>query len=138
MKINIPKPCPKNWNEMIPIGNGRYCDSCRKIVVDFTQMSDDELRTWLAARKQEHVCGRLNQRQLYEPSQSKKRFYQFSKIAVAAGLLVSTLACERLPFSGSETMGEITVPADSTYVLPGDSISQPTMGMVISSDTTEQ
>lgn len=138
MTFNIPKPCPANWNEMIPMGDGRYCKSCEKIVVDFTQMSDAEVKAWFGSKQQEKVCGRLKQQQINQPVGLKKRFYQFSKMAAAASLLACTVSCDRLPFSGSETMGEMAIPADSTYVAPEDSISHaPTMGMVILSDTAD-
>jgi hypothetical protein len=138
MTFNIPKPCPANWNEMIPMGDGRYCKSCEKIVVDFTQMSDAEVKAWFGSKQQEKVCGRLKQHQINQPVGLKKRFYQFSKMAAAASLLACTVSCDGLPFSGSGTLGEIALPANSTFVTPEDSISDPSiMGKIIVSDTAE-
>ncbi|MGL5888741.1 MAG: hypothetical protein ACRC3B_02580, partial [Bacteroidia bacterium] len=44
---------------MHPQANGRFCDSCCKVVVDFTNFSDQEIVDYLQAKNKERVCGRF-------------------------------------------------------------------------------
>ena len=64
LKISIPKPCHEDWSKMSPNEQGRHCDSCAKTVVDFTAMSDDEVKHFFINKKEERVCGRFQQKQL--------------------------------------------------------------------------
>jgi len=63
-KISIPKPCHEDWSEMSPNEQGRHCNACAKTVVDFTAMSDDQVKNFFINKKEERVCGRFQQKQL--------------------------------------------------------------------------
>ncbi len=64
LKISIPEPCHEDWSRMSPNEQGRHCNSCAKTVVDFTAMSDDEVKNFFINKKEERVCGRFQQKQL--------------------------------------------------------------------------
>jgi hypothetical protein len=61
-KITIPKPCHEDWNKMTPNDNGRFCGSCSKKVVDFTNMLPDEIQVYF--QQYTNVCGRFKNSQL--------------------------------------------------------------------------
>lgn len=61
-KIIIPKPCHEDWNKMTPNDNGRFCGSCSKNVVDFTNMLPDEIQMYF--QQHNNVCGRFKNSQL--------------------------------------------------------------------------
>lgn len=61
-KVTVPKPCHEDWNAMIPSDRGRFCNACTTQVVDFTNMSSDEIRAYLS--KNTKVCGRFKNEQL--------------------------------------------------------------------------
>ncbi len=63
-KISIPTPCHENWETMTPDTAGRYCSSCAKTVIDFTSMSDEEIKYFFIRKKEEKVCGRFRNEQL--------------------------------------------------------------------------
>ncbi|KAF2339978.1 hypothetical protein [Flavobacterium tistrianum] len=63
-KISIPEPCSQDWNKMTPNGNGRFCMSCSKTVVDFTSMLPEEIQHYFIQNKNEGVCGRFKNSQL--------------------------------------------------------------------------
>lgn len=66
LKISIPTPCHEDWDKMTPDHTGRFCGSCAKSVVDFTNMSDDEVKNFFLNKKQdEKICGRFKQTQLH-------------------------------------------------------------------------
>lgn len=66
LKITIPTPCHEDWNKMTPDNTGRHCNACSKSVIDFTVMSDEEVKYFFLNKKEdEKVCGRFKQTQLH-------------------------------------------------------------------------
>ncbi len=63
IQINIPEPCQKNFAEMIPAKGGNFCDSCEKIVIDFTNMTDQEIANTFIKNKGK-ICGQFRKDQL--------------------------------------------------------------------------
>jgi len=66
--LSIPKPCHENWNEMSPREQGAFCQVCSKTVVDFTSMSDEEVKNYFLNRSGQKTCGRLRNDQLVSHS----------------------------------------------------------------------
>ena len=64
MNLHIPQPCPENWENMTPNQQGHFCQVCSKTVVDFTQMTDDEVLNYFAQHQGQKVCGKLRKSQL--------------------------------------------------------------------------
>lgn len=81
--ISIPKPCPMPWENMTRAANGRYCDSCCKVVVDFSDCTNEEIAAYFRANSGQRTCGRFRCDQVSVPVQ-RRRFSRF----VAALLLV--------------------------------------------------
>lgn len=65
MQINSPNPCLENWEQMTPSGKGRLCDKCSNTVIDFTEMSDGEIKKHF--NNHQKVCGRFRLDQLNRP-----------------------------------------------------------------------
>jgi hypothetical protein len=63
MNINIASPCHENWDAMTSSDKGKFCASCQKTVVDFTNMSDREIIEYFS-KSTGSVCGRLTDEQL--------------------------------------------------------------------------
>jgi hypothetical protein len=66
--VQIPKPCHESWQAMQPQANGRFCDSCCKVVVDFTNFSNQEIVEYLQAKNKERICGRFKVEQVKQTS----------------------------------------------------------------------
>ncbi|MGG5488406.1 energy transducer TonB [Gaetbulibacter sp. PBL-D1] len=62
--ISIPKPCHENWMKMTPNEKGRFCQSCSKTVVDFTNMTTDDIQDFIYTNKHQRICGHIKQSQL--------------------------------------------------------------------------
>jgi hypothetical protein len=71
MRLQVPGPCHKDWDQMTETGKGRYCLSCRKEVIDFTLMSDQQILKSIS-RAAGGVCGRFNSEQLNRDMELKK------------------------------------------------------------------
>lgn len=87
IQLSINEPCHENWNNMQPVEKGRFCNSCAKKVVDFTQMTDSQVLNYFLERKQESICGRLTTEQLGKPVSTPapiitKRFWQWKYAAM--------------------------------------------------------
>jgi len=63
-KLEIPKPCHEDWDKMNPNGNGRFCLSCSKTVIDFTTMLPNEVQHFFIQNQNKNICGRFKKSQL--------------------------------------------------------------------------
>lgn len=82
-KVRIPEPCHEDWTKMQPESNGRFCNSCSKVVVDFTAFTDEELLAYFQ-NTQSSICGRIHSHKLAPEKQSIiPRIASWSKWALA-------------------------------------------------------
>ncbi|RFM28605.1 T9SS type A sorting domain-containing protein [Deminuibacter soli] len=63
LQVSVLQPCHENWNAMLPGEKGSFCGACRKEVVDFSLMTDQQLLNYLSAAKG-NTCGRFTRSQL--------------------------------------------------------------------------
>jgi Secretion system C-terminal sorting domain len=86
-QLSIPKPCHQNWNDMTPEGQGRFCSSCAKQVIDFSAMTDTQLMLHFASSQAENVCGRVHPDQLNRaiaiPEPPRKKVFLYWQYALA-------------------------------------------------------
>lgn len=93
--LTIPQPCHENWNKMTPDDKGRFCMSCQKSVIDFSNMTDNEIMQVINITHH-NICGRFADDQLnrnLQPAYRKTRrnwmyFYQ----VLLAGLMLGKQA----------------------------------------------
>ncbi len=64
LQLSIPEPCHEDWNQMTPTDKGRFCASCQKDVVDFTNMNNAQLIKFFRKKASSNVCGRFYNDQL--------------------------------------------------------------------------
>jgi hypothetical protein len=62
-RLNVADPCHEDWEQMSPVEKGRFCGSCQKQVVDFTDMTDTQIATFFK-KSTGSVCGRFMDDQL--------------------------------------------------------------------------
>ena len=69
--LAIPTPCHENWQAMTPAEQGRFCLSCQKTVLDFTQKTDREVARYFeqtaSGEGAGRTCGRFRADQLQRP-----------------------------------------------------------------------
>ena len=64
LQLSIPTPCHENWDAMTPVEKGKFCGSCQKQVVDFSDMSDRQVAEFFKKPSTGSVCGRFMSDQL--------------------------------------------------------------------------
>lgn len=92
-KLSIPKPCHEDWNTMTPNEKGKFCASCSKTVVDFTQKSTQEIKEYLLENHGKRVCGHFYRKQLDSivlqiPETTFQQELSFQKLFILILLLV--------------------------------------------------
>jgi Secretion system C-terminal sorting domain len=89
LHLQVPEKCSENWDSMTPEMQGRYCDSCKKTVIDFTEMTDTQLINFFKSQPQ-NVCGRFYTDQLDKqmalPKKELPRLKYFFTITLPAFL----------------------------------------------------
>ena len=92
LHLRIPVPCHEGWNNMTPVQDGKFCNSCQKLVVDFTSMSDQEIIRYFQNVKG-NTCGRFRDEQLnrdFETPRKKLNWYKyFFQVMIPAFLVTS-------------------------------------------------
>lgn len=69
---------------------GRFCNACDKIVIDFTKMTDEQLVSFFANYNAgEHPCGRFREDQLNKTIAVPKLFKKFEFLKLAASVLLA-------------------------------------------------
>ena len=63
INIQIDKPCSEDFKTFTKTATGGFCSSCKKTVVDFTKMSDEEVITYFSTEKSK-TCGVFLESQL--------------------------------------------------------------------------
>lgn len=91
--IAIPKPCHEDWNTMSQREKGKFCSSCSKTVIDFTNMKTNEIQDFIHKNKGNRICGHFKQTQLdsiniHIPAKVLERRYNFNKTFLLALLIV--------------------------------------------------
>lgn len=106
VKLMIAEPCHENWSNMTPNAQGRFCDSCRKTVVDFSIMPDHMILRFLEQSKGS-VCGRMTGKQLNRELQPLSPVVQssFSLRALVLGTAISSFCA--LNANGQNKMGKV-------------------------------
>lgn len=62
-KLSVSNPCQQKFSSFQPTPSGGFCQSCQKEVVDFTGMSDQEIRDYFQ-NVSGSTCGRFKNSQL--------------------------------------------------------------------------
>ncbi|MEM6718990.1 MAG: carboxypeptidase-like regulatory domain-containing protein [Bacteroidota bacterium] len=110
--VKIPKPCHENWNQMSPTEKGKFCNMCRKEVIDFTAHSDEEVLRYFSKHK--NICGRFHGSQLNRKliADRKKRNHWLS---YAASLLLPMSLFAQETASNDQKVTNTELEASTTH-----------------------
>ena len=134
--VAINEPCHESWEKMNPQEQGRQCDQCCKVVVDFTNMSNGEIASYLKGRSAEKVCGRFKEQQVIDlPKKNFKFGFNLQRFAAAIFLAFGSFlfaSCGITKPDSHEVMGDVAYVPDSVSMVNGNNSGMGTG----SSDTT--
>lgn len=147
IQLTIAEPCHENWDGMTPVEKGRFCGSCQKQVVDFSNMSDRQVAEFFKKPSTGSVCGRFMTDQLdREIEIPKKRipwvkyFFQIALPAFLVSIKVSASKTQgkikvnavsgkdttrRPVYDDTKTMGMVAKPQSIRPIIVGDTIITP-------------
>lgn len=95
IQLTIATPCDKNWANMQPAEQGRFCNACQKNVIDFTSMNNREVYNTIL-KHDASICGRFNNSQLQRPiptdAEKKSRWHHYFFSFLVPALLFSKQA----------------------------------------------
>jgi CarboxypepD_reg-like domain len=71
VNISIAEPCHENWEAMPEAEKGKFCLSCQKQVIDFSDMTDNDILKYIS-NSTGSTCGRFTAEQLKRPITLRK------------------------------------------------------------------
>lgn len=86
IQLSIPKPCNEGWENMLPEEKGRFCLTCQKSVIDFSNLSNNQIASILSENSG-RVCGRFTINQLNKNIVIENNSQQ-NKLLKAASFLI--------------------------------------------------
>jgi hypothetical protein len=147
--VKISKPCSESWASMTDSGKGRYCSHCTKNVVDFTQLTDNEILQ-LVENATGKLCGRFNQEQLNRCLiQTGKKSVNPQLYKILAGLLLLSSAENSIAHEEKSATSIVAQPVNDNLVMPeimhkesknefqSDSLKNTVRGKIIDAITKE-
>ena len=103
LAIKIDRPCSEKWEAFEKRSDNGFCSSCQKEVVDFTRMSETEIKDYFLKSIGKDICGRMRKDQ--------QREYLF-----ASGLSIARLS------TGLMTLGSLLLTSTSLQAQNTDQI----------------
>lgn len=121
IQISIPEPCNEGWHNMTPVEKGRFCASCQKTVLDFTNLSDNEIIKLVS--KNDTLCCRINvsqlNRNLIETKRTSNYFGYFATSVLAfLGLGTESLVAQEKPLQEQTDLKKLNKASDSVKKFP--------------------
>ncbi|MFZ4931924.1 hypothetical protein [Chryseobacterium sp. Mn2064] len=97
--LRIEKPCSQTMDDMQDIPGGKFCNICKKNVLNLSNLNSTEIKAVLEQKKGETVCGILLKQQLNTPItthqtnivESSSRKYPIANIAAGIALTASVI-----------------------------------------------
>ena len=126
-QLGIPKPCSEKFDSFEPRPEGGFCKACQTTVVDFSELSDTEIRNFFA-HSTEKVCGRFKSSQLKRYSVHRKPESNYWGLR-AAVLTIPLLSV--IPFTEAQAQNVVApVPVEQGLNPSGSEASPPKNGII--------
>ena len=111
--LQVKDSCSADWNKMTSQEQGRFCGQCKKIVVDFSQMNDQEIVDQIK-KASKGLCGRFYEDQLLREldatvSFAKNPIWRGGWSGIAAGLLLVGSLSFHVAQAQNKLTGEVVV-----------------------------
>lgn len=106
--MKLVSPCHEKYAAMPKQGEGRYCRSCEKVVIDFSGMSPEQIKMYFENNRGREICGFSRKGQTGEGNIFENRLFLFREfvrvkvklsplrtavLGLISGLIVFTSSC---------------------------------------------
>ncbi|MGE8378088.1 MAG: hypothetical protein ACN6PN_07045 [Sphingobacterium sp.] len=121
--LQVKESCTADWGKMTAQEQGRFCGKCEKVVVDFSEMSDQEIVDQIK-KSSKGLCGRFYEDQLLREldasvSFAKNPLWRNRWSGIAASLtLIGSLSFPMAQAQTATTAQGITVQSNEKGVKP--------------------
>jgi TonB family protein len=122
--VSVPQPCNASWDGMSPGNEGRFCSLCSKTVIDFTQKTTAEIKSFLGRNKQKRICGRFRKEQVEE----KQTFFPKSPPLWIFAVAILYAFGESLFDMNRHALTQVISPSDVREIKDGETH---TMGIIM-------
>jgi len=138
--ITIPKPCNKGWQNMTIAEKGRFCGSCQKVVVDFTNSTHEEIINHYH-KNNGKACGYFNVSRLIQQNKEIKIkkyyfyhlciFYLSALFAFGSNLFTVSITQAKNIFESIKKKYNYVNPTVDTFIIKGKVTDKETKEAVI-------
>ncbi|RYE22193.1 MAG: hypothetical protein EOP42_24780 [Sphingobacteriaceae bacterium] len=111
--------CNRNWEDMLPIKDGRFCNDCQKKVVDFTGKTNDEIAVYLMSSTTQ-VCGRFQNSQLAPAPLSKPTWKRWLSAAAMFAVFMGIKEASAQTNNVQDTSKNVQQSSNKNYALGGE------------------
>lgn len=120
--FTIPAPCSEDWDKMKIGIDSRFCESCHKNVIDFTQKSREEIVEYLLTNYHKKVCGHIYPSQLdFNYSEFVITINTISKKTKNTNLPFYLLSLGAMLLISNQTEAQTTLPSTQQNISQTDS-----------------
>lgn len=110
----IANPCHANWNKMTATEKGRFCASCTKEVVDFTNKKKEDIIEYLENYKGEgQTCGQFSASQIDKVGKNYINSSFFKRMGISFMALLGFFSFKEA--KGQQKMGKVAIKGDVSY-----------------------
>lgn len=141
--LKIENPCSQDWTLMTANEAGRFCSHCSKTIVDFTNLSDQQIIEYITLNSGK-LCGRLtsqqNNRTFVSSEQRGKNltFYKFISGLLLFGTTQNSSATNEItPTEIIESIDRKEILSEDNKNELTDSLKNVVQGKVIDAQTKE-
>lgn len=119
-KLHISNPCHENWDAMTQQSGGRYCNTCDKVVIDFTHSSDVEIIHYVSQFSEGSICGRIRAKRevthsvfhqwiftLQFKASNINQYFTRSISLYLIGLLLFVMGCDKAEEKEKMSLGSV-------------------------------
>lgn len=116
-EVNVTSPCTLDWKNMTPAEGGRFCGDCKKVVKNFSTMTEKEARALLKNAGNGELCVRFaydeHGRIFFGKDAPKKDPLVPASLLVRARRVAAAAAIGALPFA-TQACEAVTAPLGIT------------------------
>jgi hypothetical protein len=124
IQLTIADPCHENWDKMSTAEKGRYCSSCQKQVIDFTNMGDLQLAAFFKKPSTGAVCGRFFADQLGREIEIPRKRIPWVKYFFQFTLPAFLISIKATAQGNVKLLKKDTITNDVSVVISGNCFSQ--------------